>query len=48
MQAAIEAKKIDMTSKNDVAFELMVERVHWALWEGLGTPNISRRSERWP
>ncbi len=47
MQAAIEARKINMTSSNDVAFELMIERVHWAVWEGLGTPNIRRRAQRW-
>ena len=47
MQAAIEARKINMTSKNDVAFEFMIERVHWAIWEGLGTPDIRRRAERW-
>ena len=48
MQAAIEAKKINMTSKNDVAFEFMIDSAHWAIWEGLGTPNIRRRAERWP
>jgi hypothetical protein len=47
MQAAIEANKINMTSQNDVAFELTVERVHWAVWEGLGTPDIRRRARRW-
>ena len=47
MQAAIEARKINMTSKNDVTFEFMIERVHWAIWEGLGTPDIRRRAERW-
>ena len=48
MQAAIEAKKINMTSKNDVAFEFTIESAHCAIWEGLGTPNIRRRAERWP
>lgn len=48
MQAAIEARKIDMTSKNDVAFELFIERAHWAVWEGLGTPNIRRVAKSWP
>jgi hypothetical protein len=48
MQAAIEAKKINMTSKNDVAFEFTIDSAHWAIWEGLGTPNIRRRAERWP
>jgi len=47
IQAAIEARKISMTSRNDVAFEFMIERVHWAVWEGLGTPAIRRRAERW-
>jgi hypothetical protein len=47
IQAAIEARKINMTSQNDVAFELSVERVHWAVWEGLGTPDIRRRARRW-
>jgi len=47
MQAAIAAKKINMTSKNDVAFEFSIERAHWAIWEGLGTTDIRRRSERW-
>jgi hypothetical protein len=48
MQAAIEARKIKMTSQNHVPFEFFIERAHWAVWEGLGTPDISRRSERWP
>ena len=47
MQAAIEAKKINMTSQNDVAFELTFDRVHWAIWEGLGTPDIRRRAKMW-
>jgi hypothetical protein len=47
MQAAVEAKKINMTSKDHVPFEFMIERVHWAIWEGLGTPDIRRRAERW-
>jgi hypothetical protein len=47
MQAAVEARKINMTSRNHVPFEFMIERVHWAIWEGLGTPDIRRRSERW-
>ncbi len=48
MQAAIEARKINMTSRNDVAFEFMIERAHWAVWEGLGTPDIRRVAKRWP
>ncbi len=47
MLAAVEARKINMTSRNHVPFEFMIERVHWAVWEGLGTPDIRRRSERW-
>ncbi len=48
MLGAIEARKIKMTSENHVPFEFMIERVHWAVWDGLGTPDIRRRSERWP
>ena len=47
MQAAVEARKINMTSRNHVPFEFMIERVHWAVWEGLGTPDIQRGAERW-
>jgi hypothetical protein len=47
MQAAVEARKIKMTSSNHVPFEFMLERVHWAVWEGLGTPDIRRRDDRW-
>ena len=47
MQAAAEARRIGMTSRDDVLFEFRVERAHWAVWEGLGTPNISRRAKRW-
>jgi len=47
MQAAVEARKINMTSRDHVPFEFMIERVHWAVWEGLGTPDIRRRSELW-
>ena len=47
MLAAVEARKISMTSRNHVPFEFLVERVHWAVWEGLGTPDIRRRAERW-
>jgi len=46
-QAAAEARKIKMTSTDHVPFEFLIERVHWAVWEGLGTPDIRRRSERW-
>ncbi|MBI2912812.1 MAG: pyridoxamine 5'-phosphate oxidase family protein [Chloroflexi bacterium] len=47
LQAAIEARKINMTSRNDAAFEFMVERAHWAVWQGLGTPDIRRVAKRW-
>jgi hypothetical protein len=47
MLAALEARKINMTSQNHAPFEFMVERVHWANWEGLGTPEIRRRAESW-
>ena len=47
MQAAAEARKIKMTSHNHVPFEFWIERIHWAVWVGLGTPDIRRRSERW-
>jgi len=47
MQAAIEARKINMTSRDHVPFEYLIERVHWAIWEGLGTQDIRRRSQRW-
>ena len=45
--AAIEAKKIEMTSKNDVVFELMIDRAHWAIWEGLGTRDMRRTAKMW-
>lgn len=47
MQAAVEARKINMTSRNHAAFEFMLERVHWAVWEGLGTPEIRRVAKAW-
>lgn len=47
MQAAIEAKKINMISHNDIAFEFFVDRAHWAIWEGLGTPDIRRVAKSW-
>ena len=45
--AAAEARRIGMTSKDDVLFELHIERAHWAVWDGLGTPDIRRTAERW-
>jgi hypothetical protein len=47
MQAAVEARRINMTSHNHAPFEFMIERAHWAVWEGLGTTEIRRVSERW-
>ena len=47
MLAAVEARKINMTSSNHAAFEFMLERVHWAVWEGLGTPDIRRVAKAW-
>ncbi len=47
MQAAVEARKINMTSRNHATFEFMLERVHWAVWEGLGTPDIRRAAQAW-
>jgi hypothetical protein len=48
LQAAAAARRINMTSANDVAFEIHIDRAHWAIWRGLGTPDIHRESERWP
>ena len=47
MQAAVEARKIKMTSKNDVAFEFTIEFAHWAIWRDLGTPDIRREAKAW-
>ena len=47
MGAAIEAKKINMTSKDDVAFEFLIDFAHWAIWRGLGTPEIRREASAW-
>ena len=41
------AEAIGMTTKNDVLMEFLIERAHWAVWEGLGTPNIRRIAKRW-
>ena len=45
--AAAEAVRIGMTSRDDVLFEFHIERAHWAVWEGLGTPDISRGAKSW-
>jgi hypothetical protein len=47
IRAAIEARKINMTSKDDVAFEFRINFAHWAIWRGLGTPSIHRESKSW-
>jgi hypothetical protein len=47
MLAVVEAGKINMTSKNDMAFELTIEFAHWAIWRGLGTPDIRRGANAW-
>jgi hypothetical protein len=41
------AEAIGMTTENDVLMEFMIERAHWAVWDGLGTPKISKRSQSW-
>ena len=38
---------IGMTSRDDVLFEFYIGRAHWAVWEGLSTPDISRRAKSW-
>jgi hypothetical protein len=41
------AEAIGMTTRDDVLMEFMVERAYWAIWEGLGTADISKKSKRW-
>ena len=45
--AAEAAQRIGMISRDDVLFEFHIERAHWAVWDGLGTPDISRRAKGW-
>src|SRR3990172_3362475 len=47
MQAAVEARKIKMTSHNHVPFEFLIERVNWAVWDGLGPADIRRVAKSW-
>jgi len=47
MLAADEGRRIGMNSRDDVLFEFHIERAHWAVWKGLGTPDISRRAKSW-
>ncbi len=42
------ARAIGMTSKDHLLMEFMVDRAHWAIWEGLGTSDIRRVARRWP
>ncbi len=44
---AAEAVRIGMISKDDVLFEFQIETAHWAVWEGLRTPNIRRIAKLW-
>ena len=41
------ARAIGMTSKDHLLMEFMIEHAHWAMWEGLGTPDIRRVAKRW-
>jgi hypothetical protein len=45
--ASAAAEAIGMTSKDDVVMEFLIEKAHWAIWEGLGTSEIRRRSQSW-
>ncbi len=42
------ARAIGTTSKDYLLMEFMIERAHWAVWEGLGTPDIKCMSKSWP
>ena len=48
LRAAVEARKIGMTSENDILHEFLIERAHWAIWQGLGTPNMRVVRKHWP
>ena len=41
------AEEIGMTTKDDVLMEFLIERVHWAVWEGLGTTDVRRVTRSW-
>jgi hypothetical protein len=41
------AHAIGMTSKNHVLMEFLIDYAHWAVWEGLGTPDIYRVAREW-
>ena len=47
MRGAIEARKINLTSHNDVVFEFRIDFAHWAIWHGLGTADIRREARTW-
>jgi hypothetical protein len=34
-------------SRDDVLFEFMIERAHWARWGNVARPNMRRIAERW-
>jgi len=42
------ARAIGMTSEDHVLMEFLIDTAHWAIWEGLGTPDIRRVAQRWP
>ena len=41
------AEAIGMMTKDDVLMEFRIDRAHWGRWEGLGTPDIRKVSQRW-
>ena len=41
------ARAIGMTSKNHRLMEFLIDRAHWAVWEGLGTNDIRRVAKAW-
>ena len=41
------ARAIGMTSKDHVLMEFLIDYAHWAVWEGLGTPEIHRIARTW-
>lgn len=41
------AEEIGMTTKDDVLMEFLIERAHWAVWEGLGTADARRITRSW-
>jgi hypothetical protein len=41
------ARAIGMISENHLLMEFMIDRAHWAVWEGLGTPDIRCVAKSW-